>query len=307
MDDRIALRLGALRLARRRGRTRDAAWAASRLRLAGVTLDPRDARFAREMRVKFGRALRIARIRGPHKNTANVTVPLLVDETRGSRRKRLVAALIAAALLLGAVLLYLRIQESAGDPEGAPPAQVAIATPPPPLRGRSQPGVAAPVAIVEVTPAPTTVPVVSLAPAGSGTGTAGGGTGAGGSGGGTGTGNGKGTPTPTPSPTPTPTPAPTPTIDPSNHMHVHGRVVDAITRRGIQNVCYGPGIVSCQGAPVTDADGFWELDLTVSPTPGSPPSTWSIAFITPGYTTGYDRFVGRRGDFPRPDVRLRVN
>jgi hypothetical protein len=308
MDDRIALRLGALRLARRRGRTRDAAWAASRLRLAGVTLDPRDARFAREMRVKFGHALRIARIRGPRTNTPNLTMPLLV-ETRGSRRKRLVAALIAAALLLGAVLLYLRYQEAAGDPEGAPPAQVAIATPPPPLRGRSQPGAAAPVAIVEVTPVPTTVPVVSLAPAGTGTGTAGGGTGAGGSGGGTGTGNGKGTPTPTPtpSPTPTPTPAPTPTIDPSNHMHVHGRVVDAITRRGIQNVCYGPGIVSCQGAPVTDADGFWELDLTVSPSPGSPPSTWSIAFITPGYITGYDRFVGRRGDFPRPDVRLRVN
>jgi len=307
MDERIALRLGALRLARRRGRLRDAAWAASRLRLPGVTLEPGELRFAREMRVKFGHALRVARIRGPRNGAPNVVMPLLADERR-SRRKQLLAALMAATLLLGALLLYLRFQEPAGDPEGAPPSQVVVAaTPPPPLRGRTLPGAAAPVAIVEVTPAPTVVPATPGPPS-SGTGTAGGGTGGGGSGGGTGAGNGRGTPapTPTPSPTPTPTPAPTPTIDPSNLMHVHGRVVDAITRKGIPNVCYGPGIVSCVGAPVTDANGLWSLDLAVSPSPGLPPSTWSISFITPGYTTAQDRFVGRRGDVLRPDVRLRV-
>jgi hypothetical protein len=307
MDDRIALRVGALRLARRRGRLRDAAWAASRLRLPGVLLEPGEVRFAREMRVKFGHALRVARVRGPRTALPNVTMPLLAD-TRRSRRKQLLAALAAATVLLAALLLYIRLQEPAGDPEGAPPAQqVVVATPPPPLRGRTLPGAAAPVAIVEVTPAPTVAPATP-GPAGTGTGTVGGGTGAGGSGGGTGSGSGRGTPapTPTPPPTPSPTPEPTPTIDPSNLMHVHGRVVDAITRRGIPNVCYGPGIVSCRGAPVTDANGLWSLDLAVSPSPGSPPSTWSISFITPGYTTSQDRFVGRRGDVLRPDVRLRV-
>src|SRR5438132_7583496 len=110
MDDRLALRIGALRLARRRGRTRDAAWAASRLRLPGVTLAPGDARFAREMRVKFGHALRVARIRGPQVRTPSVAMPLLAEPQR-SRRRQLVAALAAAALLLGAILLYLRYQE----------------------------------------------------------------------------------------------------------------------------------------------------------------------------------------------------
>jgi hypothetical protein len=310
MDDRIALRLGALRLARRRGRLRDAAWAASRLRLAGVTLEPGEARFARDIQVKLGHALRVARIRGPRPLSPNVTMPLLDDEP-GSRRRQLLAALMAAALLLGGLLLYLRYQEPAGDPEGAPPVRlVAVATPPPPLRGRSLPGAAVPVAVVEVTPAPTEAPTAAPAtPApGSGSGTSGGGAGAGGSGGGSGTGNGRGTPapTPTPQPTPTPTPEPTPTIDPANYMHVHGRVIDFVTRRGIPNVCYGPGIVSCAGAPVTDADGFWALDLTVAPAVGRPPSTWSISFITPGYVTGQDRFVGRRGDVLRPDVRMRV-
>ena len=38
MDEQLALRLGALRLARRRGRLREAAWAAARLRVAGVSL-----------------------------------------------------------------------------------------------------------------------------------------------------------------------------------------------------------------------------------------------------------------------------
>ncbi|HEV2249450.1 MAG TPA: hypothetical protein VGT60_02965, partial [Candidatus Limnocylindria bacterium] len=155
MDDRIALRLGALRLARRRGRTRDAAWAAARLRLTGVTLAAGDARFARAMRVKFGHALRVARAHTPQTASATVALPLTVEPPR-SRYRRLVAALAAAALLIGAVLLYLRFQEPAGGPEGAPPSQpvAAIATPPPPLRGRTQPGLAVPVAVVEVTPAP---------------------------------------------------------------------------------------------------------------------------------------------------------
>ena len=147
MDDRIALRIGALRLARRRGRAQEAAWAAARLRLNGVALEPGEARFARDVRVKLGRALRIARRRGPQP-PPSVTVPFLPVERR-SRMTRLVAGVVAALLLISALLIYVRVQEPAGAPEGALPAsQAAVATPPPPLRGRTQPGVAAPVALV---------------------------------------------------------------------------------------------------------------------------------------------------------------
>ena len=290
MDDRLALRLGALRLARHRGRTRDAAWAASRLRLAGVTLEPGDARFAREVRVKFGHALRVARIRGPRSTGANVTMPLLAAAGR-SRRKRLAAAIVAAALLIGALFLYFRIQEPAGDPEGAPQAQQVIATPPPPLRGRTLPGAAAPVAIVEATPAPTDAPtaVPVPGPVGGGTGTAGGGTGAGGSGGGTGTGNGIGTPAPTAKPTPTPRPAPTPTIDPSKLMHVDGTMVDSRTRKPIPNVCVSIGSSnSC--FTHTDAKGFFAVDLEIGKV-----LNWQFLFITPGYATGKITVPARPG------------
>ena len=277
MDDRLALRLGALRLARRRGRTRDAAWAASRLRLDGLTLQPNEARFAREMLVQFGRALRIARIRRPRPAAVAVSMPLLPART--SRRRRIVAALAAAALLIAALLLYVRLQEPAGDLEGAQPVQqAAIATPPPPLRGRTQPGVAAPVAIVEATPAPTDAPVAPGTP-GSGTGTTGGGAGAGGSGGGTGNGNALGTPAPTVRPTATPSPAPTPTIDPSKLMHVDGTIADSRTRRGIPNVCVSLG--SSNGCLTrTDANGFFAVDLEIGRV-----LNWGFNFITPGYRT----------------------
>ena len=298
MDDRIALRVGALRLARWRGRTRDAAWAASRLRLAGVTLEPGEARFARDVRVKFGRALRVARIRGPLAHTPNVTMPLLTD-AGPSRRKRLLAALVGAVVLLGAVLLYFRYQEPAGDPEGAPAVQQAavIETPPPPLRGRTQPGAAAPVAIAEATPAPTDAPAAAATPGPTGSGT---GTGAGGSGGGTG--NGNGTPAPTVAPTPSPQPSPTVTPNPFTVMHVYGRVVDSFSRQGIPNVCVSVGIVSCQGAPLTDAKGYFgPVDLTIGRI-----LNWQLTFITPGYTNVAVRVPSRPGRVTIRDVLLRV-
>ncbi|HEV2249751.1 MAG TPA: hypothetical protein VGT60_04510, partial [Candidatus Limnocylindria bacterium] len=164
---------------------------------------------------------------------------------------------------------------------------------------------AVPVAVVEVTPAPTDAATAPPATSPPGTGTSGGGTAGGGSGGGTGNGNGRGTPAPTasPRPTPTPTPAPTPTIDPANLMHVQGRVVDSSSGRGLPGVCYGPGIVNCAGAPVTDAFGNWSMDIDVARNPNT---TWRVLFITPGYQTGSISFQSRRGTTTVPPIRLRV-
>jgi hypothetical protein len=277
MDDRIALRLGALRLARRRGRTRDAAWAAARLRLAGVNLAPGEARFAREMRVKLGHALRSARIRRGRPIGLTAATPMLLAEPR-SRRRRIIAAAVAAVLLLGALLLYVRLQEPAGAPAGAPPAQQAvIATPPPPLRGRTEPGVAAAAPVVVVTAAPAEGP-----PATPGTGTAGGGTGGGGSGGGTGNGNGRGTPAPTPKPTPTPTPTPTPqpTVA-SSLVYVHGRVANVYSPYpAIPGVCISIGNLDCSLSPHTDANGEFVVVLD-----SRSASAYSLRFIMNGYVT----------------------
>jgi hypothetical protein len=303
MDDRIALRLGALRLARRRGHTREAAWAASRLRLAGVSLDPSEARFAREVRVKLGHALRSARIRAMRPIGSDVVPPVALVDPR-SRRRQLIAAAIAALLVLGAVLFYVGIgiqAPPAGEPEGAPAAQPASVAAPvilaPPLRGRTQPGLSAPVAAVESTPAPTEGPAAT-APPSTGTGTVGGGTGGGGGGGG-----GSGTPAPSPTPTPRPTPVPTPTINPAFLMHVQGRVIDSSTRRGIPGVCYGPGIISCAGSPITDQNGNWFMDIDLARQP--PNTTWRVVFIMPGYFNGAVQFPSRRGNINLPATLLR--
>jgi hypothetical protein len=277
MDDRIALRLGAFRLARWRGRTRDAAWAAARLRLAGVTLAPGEARFAREMRVKLGHALRSARLRRATPVGPSASTPILLPGSRSGRR-RIIAVAVAAVLLLGALLLYVRLLEPAGAPAGAPPAQQAvIATPPPPLRGRTQPGVAVPVAIVAATPAPAEAPPATAIP---GTGTSGGGTGGGGSGGGTGNGNGRGTPTPSPKPTPTPSPSPTPTPTvPADLVTVTGRVVDTFTFAELAGVCVTTGGVSASECHYTDAHGNFSftLDRRVG-------STYTFKFFVAGYS-----------------------
>jgi hypothetical protein len=277
MDDRIALRLGALRLARRRGRTREAAWAAARLRLPGVTLGPAEARFARETRVKLGRAIRSGRIIRPRRSDPEDIVPAVPLVPPRSWPTKLIAAAVAAALLLGAILLYFQIQEPAGEAEGVVSSELAatIATQPPPLRGRTQPGLALPVVLVVATPAPANVPPASAPPANGG-GVAGGGSGSGGSGGGSGGGGGNGTPAPTPKPTATPTPVPTPTINPANLVHVVGRVIDSSTRRGLPSVCIALGALDCSAGYSTDANGNFDIPLDGR-------SSWIFRFIKQGY------------------------
>jgi hypothetical protein len=278
MDPQLALRLGALRLARRRGRTGDAAWAASRLRLPGVRLEPAETRFAREVRVKLGHALRVARLRGAYSGVPEVSIPERpIRLRRRSLWRPLIVAEIASLLLVISLLLFIPTPSVAGgEPEGAPSAQAAaIETQSSPLRGRTQAGLVVPIAFVAATPVPDPAPAPVTAASG-GTGSTGGGSGAGGSGGGT----GKGTPAPTATPVPTasPTPVPAPFIDPRNLVHVLGRVVDSRTRAGIANVCISYGTLDCSMASRTDANGNFDIPLDGR-------SSWIFRFIQPGYTT----------------------
>jgi hypothetical protein len=273
MDPQLALRLGAFRLARRRGRIGEAAWAASRLRLPGVSLEPTDVRFGRAVRVRLGHALRVARLQGVYSERMDVFVPVS-ERRRRSLWRPLIAAEAAALLVVVALLWSIPTPSVAGgEPEGATSAQAAtIDTQPPPLRGRTQPGRLVPVAYVAATPAPAPAP----APATAASGTTGSGTGTGGSGGGNG--GGAAAPSPTPAPTATPSPAPTPFIDPRNLVHVLGRVVDSRTRAGIANVCISYGTLDCALASRTDSNGNFDIPLDGR-------SSWIFRFIQNGYTT----------------------
>ncbi|HZP95110.1 MAG TPA: hypothetical protein VFC31_02065 [Candidatus Limnocylindria bacterium] len=301
-DDRLALRLGALRLARRRGSMRDGAWAAARLRLRGVSLDPADARFAREMLVRYGRALRVARRPRVDPRAEMSVVPLVKPR---SRRLWLLAAIAATALLLA----FLLITEPATNPDdlaggGSPVAAGAAAPTYPPLRGRST---NLPV-VVQASPAPTAEepsasPAATVAPTGKpggATGGAGAGGSGGGSGGGTGSGTGSGGGTRTASPSPTLVPTPSPTVDPSTLMTLRGRVVDARTGRGVPSVCVAPGLNTCIGNTVvyTDAQGNWELTVSIG-------QQWDIKFLKAGYFVAEIKVPSRAGVYYVPDIPLR--
>src|SRR5882672_9348272 len=105
MSDLLSLRLGALRLARRRDDVIDGAWAAARLRLNGVRLEGQDARFARDASARFGRRLRIARARAQRPHTE--ATQLVLVPRKSSRRRRVLAALATAALLVIVLLIAL--------------------------------------------------------------------------------------------------------------------------------------------------------------------------------------------------------
>jgi hypothetical protein len=306
-DDRIALRISALRLARRRGNTREGAWAASRVRLPGVALEPADSRFARDARLRFGRALRIARSRRPGEADAEIPAQPAQIKKR-SRLQRYAAAALAALIVLLSLLFITRSstpdeQEAGG---GRPQAAGAAATASP-LRGRSDVVVpvvlvATPTPTVAPTEEPSATPAVTAAPVGRPGGSTGstgtGGTG-GGSGGGTGTGTGTGTASATPRPTATPAPTPTATPDPSTNTILRGRVVDAGTGKGLPNVCVAPGLITCTGQNVTftDANGYWELALSTG-------QIWDIRFLKASCRQAIIRAPSQPGIHYIPDIRL---
>jgi hypothetical protein len=300
-DDRLALRLGALRRARRRQSVGEGAWAASRLRLSSVALERADAKFARDAIVRFGRALRIARMRRTAGSAEPYALPVVPLDSRFRGRWRIAAALLAAAFLV-ALLLVVRPPSSAEeDPAsgGAAPAGGAPATASP-LRGRSD-QLTAVVPVVSATPAPTEAPTATPAATTAGQGTSGssGGVGTGTVGPGRGSGA-PGTASPRPTVTPTPTPAPTRTVDPNTLMFLRGRVVDFTTRRGVPFVCIAIGVQFCNDAPLTDANGFFEVPLTVG-------QSWDIRFIKNGYNTYLLRVTSvRSGPYTVPDIELRA-
>src|SRR5438132_144058 len=201
VEDRIAFRLRALRLARRRGNTREGAWAASRVRLPGVSLEPADSRFARDARVRFGRALRIARLRRGDEAMAETAVAPPLTRKR-SRTARLAVLAVALALFVTTLLLiwtpFNNDDQAAG---GGRPLAGGVAPTASPLRGRSDQVVAVvplqtATPVPDVTDEPSATPAATTAPAGQSagsTGNTGGGGSGGGSGGGKGTGTGSGT------------------------------------------------------------------------------------------------------------------
>jgi len=311
---RLRLRRDALRAALMQGRTREAAWAASRLRLAGVELGPAEARAARAALVRFGRALRSARYRlaesaaRPESPAATAISPAPRRRERG--RWIALGGWIAAGLVALVIGVLVRPGEPATTDDGGAASAVTAATPVPPIRGRTQPS-AAPVVVAvaqpTVEPSPDTTAAQS---AGLATEVA--------SGGGTGTSGPAlavrpaaapavrpATSPPTPIPTPISTPvaiAPAPPVAPTGPdglSHVSGRVVDVVTGRPVANVavCIANGDAGCTKSPRTDQDGRWTIALT-------PTSSWNVQFIANGYVISTQRILPRLGIFLLPDIRI---
>lgn len=291
MDERLGLRLSALRRARRKGSTRDGAWAAARLRLPGVVLSANDARFARESLLRFGRALRAARIPAPPSVVIPPSPSLLLPPHR-SRRRAVLALILALSTFM--LLLIMRptpvSQQVAGGGDPAVGRSVAQASP---LRGRSDQVVAL---LPLVTVPPAVVPTASGAPIEleertARPGTGGGGTGGtgGGSGGGSGSGSGQGTGIATPTP------------DPANIMHLRGRVVYANNvDAGVPGVCIGIGATSCARAPISDANGYWAVDLVLGDI-----LFWDVKFIKTSCTQSDVRVPSKPGVVILDDVSMR--
>src|SRR6266850_1435723 len=259
--DRLALRIGALRSARRRRSIRDGAWAAERLRLDGIVLDRSDARFGRDAVVRFGHALRVARLRRPWRGGADVGF------VRGAASRSWAGRAVAALLVAAVVTLVLFVARPQGGRDdnilaatttgaggGAPVAS--------PLRGRSDGlRVAAPVTAATSRPASSGVPFEPNGP--ETTGSDGNGSGS--------TSGSTGVSTARPVRTSAPTVAP-------NVKRLSGRVVDSRTGNGIPGVCVVIGATDCTRSPITDDIGVWTVDLNLGQV-----LSWNLKFVKADY------------------------
>jgi hypothetical protein len=272
--DRLALRIGALRNARRRRNIRDGAWAAERLRLPGIVLDRSDARFARSAVVRFGHALRVARLRRPFRGQPEFAALRLTPLTL-SRAAPLLLVSAATVLAFLIVFFFARPQLGQQDVQGG--AAIAGGGSLPnasPLRGRS----ATDLVLIQVpspaTPAPTGSPAPGAAP--SGVGNAGTGT------------VGAGTATRT---------APPPLA--AGMMRLSGRVVDRRSGDGIQGVCVVIGATSCARSPITDDLGIWTVDLD----PGQQLS-WNLKFVKDNFVQQEVNVPSRPGTYTVETISL---
>jgi hypothetical protein len=274
--DRLALRIGALRSARRRRSIRDGAWAAERLRLDGIVLDRSDARFAHDAVVRFGHALRVARVRRPWARHADEGV---VPGAAPRRRAWRVAAVLLVGMVVAAVLFLARPQGGPDDSTaggvvtggggGAPVAS--------PLRGRSDGIVRVPVAATSPLPGSTGVPLDVEEPRNQ--------PGNGGSGS---TGASSARPVRTAAPTPAP-----------NVMRLSGRVVDSKTGNAVPGVCVSIGATSCAQAPITDDIGFWTVDLNLGQV-----LSWNLKFVKADYVQQEINVPSRPGSFTVDTISL---
>lgn len=266
MDDRFALRVGLLHLARQRRSLSRAAWAAARLRLDGVRLETGDARYAHDTLVRFGRAIRLSRARRSHATGHELTpMSFEIPPSFWTRRRvtRALAAIGAVLALLVVLLLLggpaLRELDAGGGTPATGDVRSAAASP---LRGRSQ-------QFVAVMPVPTPVPTQK--PTATGTGGAGGTTGPGGTGGGSGGGTGSGVGAGAGAGDGPATSTPKPTV-----MVLSVTVTDASTRLGLPGVCVIYGSVTCATAPITDQNGNATLRLSIG-------QLWHLQFDRSGY------------------------
>ncbi len=305
-DFAIQRRRAALRLALRRGDAVAAASAASRLLLPGTTLEPPEIAAIRSSRALLGRALRDARRRRripaavePAERTSEDAASAVADDRR---KRRAIAA--AVGLLLGLLvgLFLIRPEEEGGaGAEGTP-----IVAERPPIsfeygfsRGRTapdQPMAVVPQAPIVAQPEAQTsaAPATAPAPAKAGTGGQGTGTGTGsgtsGSGSGTGSGSGSGTGRAI---------APPPATSPVPQGRIRGRVVDAVTGRGVPGVCVVDGTHECgPQEPYSDAFGYWAIDVAIG-------SMYDLQFKKPGYAVGHMRVTAQPWEQRVPDVRIR--
>ena len=271
--DRLALRIGALRAARRRRNIRDGAWAAERLRLPGIVLDRTDARFARNAVVRFGHALRVARLRRPFRGQPEFAL-LRVTPITLSRAAPLLLVSAATVLAFLLVFFFTRPQLGSESVQGgavSPGGGVAAASP---MRGRS----ATDLVLIQVPSAATPAPTGSPAPGSGATGVGNAGTGQGGTG--------------------TATRTAPPQLA-AGMMRLSGRVVDRRSGDGIAGVCIAIGATSCTRSPMTDDLGIWTVDLD----PGQQLS-WTLKFVKDNYVEQQVNVPSRPGDFTVDTISL---
>ena len=307
----LAIHRAVYRDAHRRGDAFATARAAARLRAHIPELDAAELTAVRASRQRFGQAIREARSRRLAPALLSVQAPGIPLSPPRRFPVLLAASFALLALLLAAVVAEpLLFDRTEGGGGGSPAADASdpVVQPVTLSRGRVILAVAAVEPVVEqaaasAEPEPSASPASSPAPT-NGAGAAPtsglpGGSGAPGpSGAGVpGPGSGAGVP---PSATPTRTPRPTP-LPPlaRGFARLSGVVVDTSTGRGLPGACVSLGPCTA-GAPRTDANGRWTLDLPV----GSGGLNWGLEFAKASYTSSTLNVRSRTGYIFLPTQRL---
>lgn len=300
-SDDLAIHRAVYREAHSRGDPLATARAAARLRAHMTDLDAAELTVVRASRRRFGQAIREARSR-------RLAPPAVSVQARGiplSPPRRfpvaLAASLALVVLVIAAVVAEPLLVDQTGGGAPAADASDPVVQPVTLSRGRVVLAVAA-VAVVEQTAASAApeplAPASENAAQTSGPGAAPGAAGPSGSGV-PGPGSGAGVP---PSATPTPRASARPTPLPPlarGFARLIGQVIDTSTGRGLPGACVSLGPCTA-GAPRTDLNGRWTLDLPV----GSGGLNWGLEFAKDSYTASLLNVRSRTGYIFLPTQRL---